>query len=328
MLTPSQERLQISYFSEAENDGSDIIEGLGKQPRSIPPCYFYDEKGSQLFEQICELPEYYPTRTEGAILREYAQEIADLTGVCELIELGSGSSTKTRILLDAYQTLNYPLYYVPIDVSRTILEETAQQLLLEYPYLSIHGCVGTYELALQQLQDVDFSTRLLCFLGSSLGNFNPRDCDRFFELINNTLNSGDYFLLGIDLEKSPEIIEAAYNDQQGITAEFNLNMLEHLNRRFQGNFQRDLFTHRAFYHRIKSQIEMHLVAKTNHSVKLESLDLEIEFSQGETILTEISRKFDLDKMKDYLAQNHLEVIEIFTDIQQWFGLLLCKKVKE
>jgi L-histidine N-alpha-methyltransferase len=324
MLTSNQDRLQISYLLELQYDGKDVIEGLSQQPKSLAPHYFYNEKGSQLFEQICELPEYYPTRTEGAILREYAVKIAQITGSCELVELGSGSSTKTRFLLDAYQSLDYPLFYLPIDVSKTILEESAQKLLIEDPALSIHGLVGTYELALEKLESSALPRRLICFLGSTLGNFNQQECDRFFREIKTALKEGDYFLLGIDLQKSPEIIEAAYNDSQGVTAAFNLNILTHLNELFEGNLNLDLFEHQAFYNQIKSQIEMHLVTKASHKVKLKNLDLEIEFTEGETILTEISRKFNLDEMRVYLAQNNLKVVHTFTDIQQWFGLLLCR----
>lgn len=325
MLISNQDRFQISYLAEESYDGSDVIEGLSKQPKSLPPRYFYNHKGSQLFEQICKLPEYYPTRTEAAILVEYALKIAQFTGSCELVELGSGSSTKTRILLDAYQSLNYPIFYLPIDVSKSILEDSIPKLLEQYPSLNIHGLVGTYELALEKIGTSDFPKRLICFLGSSLGNFNQTECDRFFQQVNTALREGDYFLLGIDLQKLPEIITAAYNDSQGVTAEFNLNMLAHLNQRFRGNFNLDLFEHRAFYQPIKSQIEMHLLAKTDQIVNLETLNLDIELAKGETILTEISRKFNLEQMEEYLGKNQLKVVHTFTDIQQWFGLLLCQK---
>jgi dimethylhistidine N-methyltransferase len=240
------ERLQIDNFLQTHplsytNHGSDVIAGLRQIQKSLPPHYFYDDLGSDLFEKICVLPEYYPTRTEATILKDNSLEIAKIIGVCDLIELGSGSSTKTRFLLDAYQQLNYPIHYIPIDVSTGILEATAQELLKDYSRLTIHGLVSTYQLALEDLPPAQFATRLVAFLGSTLGNFSPQECDRFFEQVTSALNEGDYFLLGIDLQKNSQILEAAYNDSQGITAQFNLNILEHLNWRFDGNFNLSKF---------------------------------------------------------------------------------------
>lgn len=310
--------------SEREN-GEDAIAGLTRSDKSLPPRYFYDDRGSQLFEQICQLPEYYPTRTETTILQAYAVEIAHKTGICELVELGSGSSTKTRLLLDAYQTLQYPLRYVPIDISAGILKDSAEQLLADYPTLTIYGLVSTYEVALQQLPPTSLPARTLSFLGSTLGNFTQNECDRFFERVTQALNPGDYFLLGIDLEKPVEILEAAYNDSQGITAAFNLNMLQHLNWRFQGNFDLDLFKHQAIYNRAESQIEMYLIAQRSHCATLAALDLTVEFAEGEKILTEISRKFDGQKMQNYLRDRGLHPLQMWTDEKEWFGLILCQQ---
>jgi dimethylhistidine N-methyltransferase len=306
------------------DDGSDVIRGLTQKQKTLPPHYFYDERGSLLFEEICELAEYYPTRTETAILQQYATEIAKMTGACELVELGSGSSTKTRILLDAYQALGYPLRYLPIDVSATILESSTISLLEDYPSLQIHGIVGTYELALTHLNPSPLPKRMICFLGSTLGNFSPEECDLFFSQISNSLETGDYFLLGIDLHKSPEILTKAYNDSRGITAQFNLNILEHLNWRFSGNFDINLFKHWAFYNTTKNQIEMHLVCQRSHIVKLEKLGLTIDFLEGETIFTEISRKFNLDKMQQELEYQGLKTLQIWTDINNWFGVIFCQ----
>ncbi len=307
------------------NAGSDVIQGLTQTPKSLPPKYFYDDRGSQLFEKICELPEYYVTRTETVILRQYAGEIARITGSCELVELGSGSSTKTRLLFDAYETHAYPLRYLPIDVSAGILESSAQQLLLDYPSLEVHGLVSTYELALQQLTPTQLPSRMIFFLGSTLGNLNPEECNFFFSQITAALKVGEYFLLGIDLQKSKQFLEAAYNDSQGVTAQFNLNILEHVNRRFQGNFDTKLFEHWAFYNEQLNQIEMHLRCLKAHSVRLEALDLTVEFETGETIMTEISRKFDLEVMQQELQAKGLKPLHVWTDPKQWFGLILCKR---
>jgi L-histidine Nalpha-methyltransferase len=306
------------------NAGSDVVSGLTQNPKSLPPKYFYDDRGSTLFELICQLPEYYLTRTETAILQESAGAIARLTGPCEIVELGSGSSTKTRILLDAYSQLEYPLNYVPIDISSSILESSACQLLADYPSLQIHGIVSTYELALAKIAPPKLPTRMLCFLGSTLGNLNPQECDVFFSQIVGALLPGEFFLLGIDLDKSQEILEPAYDDSQGVTAAFNLNMLRHLNRKFEGNFDLTQFEHLAFYDRQECQIEMHLRSKKAQTVNLRSLDLTVEFAAGETIRSEISRKFNLDSIQADLSHRGLMPVQVWTDPNQWFGLVLCQ----
>jgi L-histidine Nalpha-methyltransferase len=306
------------------NEGEDIIQGLAQTPKSLPPKYFYDDRGSELFEQICELPEYYPTRTEAWILQQYADEIAQITGACELVELGSGSSTKTLFLLDTYQKLADQCRYVPIDVSGRMLKSTVLKLQQKYPTFAIKELVGTYEEALVELESTYARSRMIFFLGSSLGNFSPQQCDTFLRQIAKTLQTGDYFLLGIDLLKPKEILEPAYNDSQGVTATFNLNMLSHLNWRFQGNFNVDLFSHQAIYNQADSQIEMYLHCQENHWVSLEVLDLKVLFKAGESILTEISRKFDLATMQEQLEIQGLKTVKIWTDPQHWFGLILCQ----
>jgi L-histidine Nalpha-methyltransferase len=257
-------------------------------------------------------------------LREYADEIAQITGVCELIELGSGSSSKTLFLLDAYQRLACWCRYLPIDVSGGILKSTVLKLQQKYPTLAIEGLIGTYEQALVKLESTLASSRMIFFLGSSLGNFSPSECDTFLRRITKTLQPGDYFLLGIDLQKPKEILKPAYNDSQGVTAAFNLNILSHLNWRFQGNFDVDLFSHQAIYNQADSQIEMYLHCQENHWVSLEILDLKVSFKAGESILTEISRKFNLANMQKQLEMQGLKTIKIWTDPQQWFGLILCQ----
>ena len=317
--------LEYFYSAASKDDGRDVINGLKQRQKKLPPQYFYDAKGSQLFEQICQLPEYYPTRTEASILSEYATDIAKVTGKVELIELGSGSSTKTRILLDAYREIDR-LTYVPIDVSGSILKESANSLLTEYPNLQIQGKVGTYQQCLERIKVANTQPKIVLFLGSSIGNFNQSECDRFIDLVNASLNPGDYFLLGIDLQKSSEILEAAYNDSQGVTAAFNLNMLQHLNWKFQGDFDLDLFQHRAIYNQQACQIEMYLTSQQAHTVTLDVLDLTVKFAEGETILTEISRKFNLGKMARYLESKQLKLRHTYTDSQKWFGVLLSQKI--
>ncbi|MBD2616449.1 L-histidine N(alpha)-methyltransferase [Nostoc punctiforme FACHB-252] len=323
MLTKSLKILN-DHYQALTNEGQDIIQGLTRTPKSIPPKYFYDDRGSELFEQICELSEYYPTRTEAWILQQYADEIAQITGACELVELGSGSSTKTLFLLDAYQKITNYCRYIPIDVSRGILQSSVLKLQQKYPNFFIEGLIGTYEQALAKLKSTFAASRMIFFLGSSLGNFNPQECDNFLKKISQTLQPGDYFLLGIDLQKSKEILEPAYNDSQGITAAFNLNMLSHLNWRFQGNFDLSLFTHQAIYNQTDTQIEMYLHCQKSHQVSLAALNLQVSFAQGESILTEISRKFDLAMMQEQLKMHRLKTLKTWTDPQRWFGLILCQ----
>ena len=305
--------------------GEDVIAGLSAQPKSLPSKYFYDERGSQLFEQICELPEYYPTRTETAIFEAYSDAIACITGPCEIAELGSGSATKTRILLTAYRQANHPLRYVPIDVSGTMLEASARQLLKEYPELSIHGLVSTYESALISLPPTQLPARMLCFIGSTLGNLQPQECEQFLASISHTIRPKDYFLLGLDLQKEISVLEAAYNDSQEITAAFNLNMLRHLNDRFEGDFDLGGFAHVARYNTQQQQIEMHLKSLKAQTIHLEALGVTAKFEAGELLLSEISRKFDLQEISQTLRQQQLPVLEAFTDQNSWFGLLLCQR---
>ena len=312
------------HYQELSIDGKDVIKGLTEKLKSLPPKYFYDDPGSQLFEKICELPEYYPTRTEAWILQEYADEIAAITNCCELIELGSGSSTKTQALLTAYQKIANSCRYLPIDVSGGILKTSVLQLQEKYPDIAIHGLLGTYEQALVHLESNYLQSRMLFFLGSSLGNFNQEECDIFLNQVSRTLQPGDYFLLGIDLQKPKDILEAAYNDSQEVTAAFNLNMLSHLNWRFQGNFDISLFKHQAVYNQVDHQIEMYLHCQKSHWVSLDILDLKVNFEVGESILTEISRKFDLPTMETLLQSKGLNTVKIWTDEKGWFGLILCQ----
>ncbi|MGL5510586.1 MAG: L-histidine N(alpha)-methyltransferase, partial [Microcoleaceae cyanobacterium] len=322
--------LRLEYLIDHDDQsqkldlGKDVIAGLTKSAKTLPPKYFYDELGSKLFEEICLLPEYYPTRTERDILLKYASAIAEMTGPCEIIELGSGSSTKTRILLDAYEQSDLPLRYLPIDISGEMLKNSALGLLEDYPNLQVHGLVGTYEVCLQHLGKSPVATRMICFLGSTLGNLNLAETKIFFHEIRQALQVGEYFLLGIDLHKSKDVLEPAYNDQQGVTAQFNLNMLANLNNLFEADFDLTQFSHRAFYNETAQQIEMHLVSGRSQAVELKSLHLSIELEAGETIMTEISRKFNLPTLQKELEAENLITRQVWTDEKQWFALLLCQ----
>jgi L-histidine Nalpha-methyltransferase len=330
-------RLQIETLTNADlpwiaDDGQDVIAGLGSVPKTLPAKYFYDDRGSHLFEAICDLPEYYVTRTEHEILENCADELAALIGPCDLIELGSGSSLKTQVLLEAYGNSNIPLRYLPIDVSGGMLKNSSLGLLEKYPKLDVYGLVGTYDVALASLPAPDYAKRLILFLGSSLGNLNPLECDRLFSQIADALNPGEYFLLGVDLQKPVPVLEAAYNDSQGVTADFNLNMLHHLNWRFSGNFCPTQFEHQAVYNIQAHQIEMYLTSLCNQSVRFESLDWTCQFQAQEKIRTEISRKFELTALKTQLQNlkslehpdHQLQPVQVWTDPQQWFALVLSQ----
>lgn len=307
-----------------EQNGSDIITGLCRLPKSLPSKYFYDDRGSQLFEQITTLPEYYLTRTEAAILQEGANEIATLTGPCELVELGSGSSTKTRYLLNAYAAKGHALRYLPIDVSGSILKDSAHRLLTDYPNLHVHGLIGTYEQAMNHLPPAVCPARMVCFLGSTLGNLSPAESQRFFHHVTVAMSPGDYFLLGVDLRKDRAILESAYNDSQGITAAFNLNMLAHLNQQFDGDFDLEQFQHIAFYNDAHHQIELYLKSLTAQTVKLSQLDLKVAFEDGEMLMTEVSRKFNLQEIVAFLSSFDLQYLKHLLDTEQRFGLVLFK----
>ncbi|MEN9227341.1 MAG: L-histidine N(alpha)-methyltransferase [Gloeomargarita sp. GMQP_bins_120] len=304
--------------------GADVVQGLTRRPKTLPSYYFYDQRGSELFEQICDLPEYYPTRTEQGILAGAAPEIAALTGPCDLVELGSGSSRKTRLLLDAYTQLQPHCTYIPIDVSTTMLQATAFALLTDYSNLRVHALAGIYETALDYLPPL-LNPRLLIFLGSTIGNLSPQEEQLFLQKIYQKLAPGDYFLLGVDLHKDADVLTAAYNDSQGITAAFNLNILHHINRKFNGNFNVENFTHWAFYNEDLQQIEMHLVSLNSQVVWLSALGLEVTFLPNETIRTEISRKFNLPTLTKQLDGQGLAVRRVWQDEQRWFALVLCQR---
>ena len=314
-----------SHLEDSGTDEQDVITGLTQIPKALPPKYFYDEHGSQLFEAITELPEYYLTRTERDILATVAEAIAHAVGPCDLVELGSGSASKTRILFDAYRQQSYPLRYVPVDVSDSILKTSAQALLSEYRKMTIHGLVSTYDLALANLPETDLPRRMIAFIGSTLGNLSPEHAQGFFTKVSQALKPGDYFLLGVDLHKDTATLEAAYNDDQGITAAFNLNMLGHLNWRFHGDFDLAKFRHVALYNESDRQIEMYIESLSQQSITLKTLDLTVSFAKGERLLSEISRKFDIATLSQKLLGHGLEVTNTFSDNLHQFALLLCQK---
>jgi len=326
---PSEINIRALDAGEHEPDGADVLRGLGARPKTLPPKYFYDAQGSRLFDRITALPEYYLTRTEQLILADCARRLAALVGPADLVELGSGSARKTRIVIDAFleqAALKAPLLYVPIDVSEAALEESAAGLVSAYPRLAVSGLVATYEAGLAALPPRLAPRRLMLFLGSTIGNLDAAESAEFFAGVAKALEPGDALLLGFDLAKTPGIIEAAYNDAQNVTAAFNLNMLRHLNRRFDGDFDLARFQHRAFFNAAASRIEMHLVSAGAQQVRLRKLGLAARFEAGETIRTEISRKFRFADMAAAVAGHGFALAERWSDSQEWFALALFRKI--
>ena len=314
---------RLAPAAEAEN-GADVVAGLTSMPKTLPCRYFYDAAGSALFEQICETPEYYPTRTERSILARHAGDIAALTGPCEMVELGSGSASKTRLLLDAYAEATDEVHFVPIDVSESVLRESSRDLVSRYGALSIRGFSGTYEQALAALHPAAAAARMFVFLGSTIGNFRNSERAAFVARIRDAMARGEYFLLGIDRRKDAAVIEAAYNDSQGLTARFNLNMLIHLNRRFHGDFAVDKFTHRAAYEPRRNQIEMRLESRAAQKATLRDLSLSVGLARGESIRTEISKKFDPVELAREFTAMGLRQVALWSDAKEWFSLVLFR----
>jgi L-histidine N-alpha-methyltransferase len=301
----------------------DVLDGLTRPLKELPPKHLYDARGSELFDAICELPEYYQTRTERLILQTSAEDIVARTGAVELIELGSGSATKTRVLLDAMADAGSLRRYVPVDVSATTVHAVAELFVDEYEGLSVHGVVGDFERHLAHLPE-PIGPRLVAFLGGTIGNFPPGSRRRFLRGLGRILGPGGHLLLGIDLVKDPHVIEAAYDDSAGVTAQFNLNVLHVLNRELGANFDVSAFEHVAFFDRQREWIEMRLRATEPQRVRVEALDLEIEFTAREELRTEISAKFTPDGLRADLAAAGLELVELYTDPDELFAVSLAR----
>ena len=301
----------------------DVRIGLTRPQKMLPPKYFYDQRGSELFDAICDTPEYYLTRTEQTLLEQYADAIVATAQPSELVEFGSGTSRKTRLLLDAMQRRQRRVRYVAIDVSEATLRASARRLLDEYPQLSMHAVVGDYERHLHHLPNG--AQRLVAFIGSTLGNFTAAEADVFLARVAAQLTPGEYFLLGIDLVKDPEVLHAAYNDAAGITAEFNRNILRVMNHALQGHFNPAAFDHVAFFNPEASQIEMHLRARRAHAVRVDALGMTVHLSEGETIHTEISRKFTRPDTEAMLRRAGFEPVRWFEPANRYFGLALSRR---
>jgi len=311
--------------SEERVLADDVLDGLTRPFKEIPPKHFYDARGSDLFEQICELPEYYPTRAEREILEHRADEIVHATRAGELVELGSGAAEKARILLGAMYRAGTLRRYVPLDVSEQALEDAARQVVAEYDGLMVDGVIGDFERHLDRVPRRDGSPRIVALLGGTIGNFPPGTRRRLLRGIRRLLGPDDRLLLGTDLVKDPAVIEAAYDDSKGITAEFNRNILHVINRELDADFTPEAFDHVAFFDRRNEWIEMRLRACRPQSVRIEQLGLRVEFAPGEELRTEISAKFTRPRVEADYGAAGLRLERWFTDARERFALSLASR---
>ncbi len=332
-MTTIEHRLPADY--RAASLRADALAGLTATPKSLPPKWFYDAQGSALFEKITELPEYYPTRAERSILRAVAPQVAALTGAASLVELGSGSSDKTRLLLSALRDAGTLRRYVPVDVSESALILAGDALAAEYPGLAVHAVVADFELFLggpparDGVADGDGAAdgpRLVAFLGSTIGNMVPAEREVFLRRVRARLRPGDAFLLGTDLVKDPAVLVAAYDDAAGVTAAFDKNVLAVLNAELGADFDLDAFEHVAVWDAGREWIEMRLRATSAQSVRVADLGLAVEFAEGEEMRTEVSAKFRADGARAELAAAGLAVRSWWTDEAGQFGLSLSVPV--
>ena len=303
---------------------ADVVAGLTAHPRTLPPKWFYDARGSELFELITELPEYYPTRSERRVLTDHAADIARLTGARTLIELGSGYSTKTRLLLDALAARGTLEAYVPMDVSASALAAAADHLAADRPGLRVHNIVGDLTRHLGHLPAGP--GRTVAFLGGTVGNLEPAERAAFLADLRGVLRPGEHLLLGTDLVKSPEVLVPAYDDAKGVTADFNRNVLRVLNHRLNADFDLDGFAHVALWDAGHEWIEMRLRARWPMRVTIPPLDLVVDLASGEEIRTEVSAKFRREGVEKELAEAGFALDEWWTDPDGLFGVSLARAV--
>jgi len=296
---------------------AEIIGGLRKPQKELPSKYFYDERGSGLFQQICSLDEYYIPRTEESIMQTYIDEIADLIGPQPLlIEYGSGDCKKIRFLLDH---LHDPVAFIPVDISHELLDNVGKELDVEYPDLEVLPICADYTTSFELTYPRrKYRRPVVFFPGSTISNFDPLPAKHFLEHIAGVCAPDGALLIGVDLKKDIGILHSAYNDSQGVTAAFNLNLLQRINRELDSDFQLDSFQHYAFYNPAESRVEMHLVSRKKQSVTIDGMV--IHFEEGESIWTESSYKYTLDEFRNMASATGFHVEHVWTDPQNWFSV--------
>ena len=315
---PSGDKLQKTFAQE-------LSSSLDQKQKSIHPKFFYDKKGSQLFEEICKLPEYYLTRTEIGILTQLYDKLpSHLNGDFRLVELGSGSSKKTRILLSILERLHKHIEYFPIDISK-ILKESSTILLDDYENLHITGIIDNYESGLEFIKNYDNKKNLIAFLGSSFGNFDYENGLEFLQKINSSMKKDDLFLIGLDLVKDKAVLERAYNDSQGVTAKFNLNVLSRINSELGSNFNINKFVHHAIYNESQNRVEIYLRSLENQTVNIPKARMILQIKQNELIHTENSYKYTIPEINKMLSMTGFRIKDIWYDEKQYFCLVLLSK---
>jgi len=298
---------------------NDVLQGLNKRPASIPPKYFYDAKGSQLFDAITELPEYYQTRTEIGILQDNADEIAHHVGTGSLlVEPGGGSCAKVHILLEGLK----PMAYVPMDISKQHLQLATKELAIAFPWLEIHAACTDFTQVMALPPTAPEGTKVAFFPGSSIGNFDPKDAVGFLVSIAQLVKPEGYLLIGVDLKKDKAILDAAYNDNAGITAQFNLNLLQRINRELDADFDLSTWQHKAFYNELAGRIEMHLVSLCEQKINIG--ENQFQFSNGETIHSENSYKYTTQEFIKLAQQAEFESVALWLDTDQLFSVHLFR----
>ena len=312
----------------------DVEKGLADKQKHISPKFFYDKKGSKLFEEICDQPEYYLNRSESLILKRSVDEIMDKLGEKQIsiIELGNGNSLKTRILLKPFLANLRKVCYFPIDVSLKMLKKSIKDLSKEYVNLEIFGICSDYVSGLMKINNFMKmknnipKNKLIIFLGSSIGNFDPKEAKKFLYSLKRYIRQEDALLIGIDLEKDKRILDKAYNDKKCLTAKFNLNILARINRELDGEFKLSSFEHKSFYNIHEHRIEMHLESKLDQEVRVGAIKKTFHFKKGETIHTENSYKYSQNNLNELVKNAGLEMIQSFTDRKKQYTLILLKKV--
>jgi dimethylhistidine N-methyltransferase len=321
----------LKYFKPTKNSATatfaeEIRDTLQQSKKSIRPKFFYDQNGSKIFDEICSLPEYYPYNAETEILEQIEQKLLPyLSDEFHLVELGSGSSVKTRLLIDVLFKSQKYLQYFPIDISE-ILDQSTKNLCVDYQNLIVTGVVDTFENGLDFIEHYDDKPNLITFLGSSFGNFGQSEGMLFLKKINNLMKSNDLFLIGLDLKKDSSVLYNAYNDSQNTTAKFNLNVLKRINTELGGNFNLENFEHHAIYNEKKGRIEMYLRSLSEQSIKISKSDLFINLSKNELIHTENSHKFSISQIESTLRDSNFEKLETWFDSRKYFAMVLVKKI--
>lgn len=320
--------MRDSTKQKQNNFAADIIEGLSNEPKSLSSKYFYDDEGTRLFQEIMKLPEYYLTRSEDEIFRKQTEEIYNAFGAdkgeFDLIELGAGDGTKTSLLVDYFLKQNAEFQYVPIDISSEALNFLTEKFHTEFPDLKIQTEQGDYFKTLEAFKEKSDKRKIILFLGSNIGNFRQEQAVAFFRELRNVMNKDDLILIGFDLHKNPKTILAAYDDTQGVTAKFNINLLKRINRELGANFNTEEFSHYASYHPTECAARSYLISKKEQTVFIESLDKKFHFKKWEPIYMEVSQKYNLKMIENLAKESGFEIVKNFFDENKFYTNSLWK----